>query len=336
MRGTGRDMFPAFRLPVLTRLLVAVAALATWLPSALTGHAAAATAVSASRLVFDSNRTGNYEIFSMGFDGAAPQRLTTDTRFDSWWPRLSPDRTQILFYRTPAGTHDRDFAKTSLWEMAADGTGVHQVIANGANQWQLQGHAMWSPSGTQLVMFAGSSSNPQIWVTNADGSAPRQVTARPGTNVDPSWDASGSSLLFIGCPVAACVGASYEVYRVSTDGKTYQRLTSDAARDQDPAASPDGRAIAWLRQTTAPSWGIYAMNADGSGQHRVVADLQVNSKPAWSDDGSWVFFHRLAAGQTSFGIWRVHPDGTQMSEIDGHALVGPSPYANEYPDAGVF
>ena len=302
----------------------------------LAREVSAVTAIGAGQLVFDSNRTGNYEIFAMGFDGSAPQQLTSDTRYDSWWPRLSPDRTRIVFYRTPAGTHDRDYTKTSLWSMDADGTNVHQLIANGANGWQLQGHAMWSPDGTRLTMFAGSSSNPQIWTTNADGTSPHQVTARAGTNLDPSWDANGTSLLFITCPVAACVGSSYEVYRVRTDGSSLQRLTSDVARDQDPAASPDGSSIAWLRQTMAPSWGVFLMGSDGSNQHPLVADLQVNSKPAWSDDGRWVFFHRLAAGQTLFGIWRIHPDGTGLSEIDGHPATGPTPYANEYPDAGLF
>lgn len=319
------------------RLVIALFQAAVLLGGALVARSASATTIiGASQLVFDSNRDGNYEIYAMGFDGAAPQQITHDTRFDSWWPRLSPDRTRILFYRTPAGTHDRDFTKTSLWSVNADGTDVHLVIANGANGWQFQGHAMWSPDGTHLAMFAGSQSSPQIWLTNADGSAPRKVLSRPGTNLDPSWDASGSSLLFISCPVAACIGTSYEVYRVRTDGSSLQRLTNDVARDQDPAASPDGSSIAWLRQTTAPSWGIYLMDYRGAGQRALIADLQVNSKPAWSDDGHWLFFHRLAAGQTSFGIWRIHADGTGLSEIDGHALTGPSPYANEYPDAGLF
>ena len=297
---------------------------------------AAATSLSTTRLLFDSNRTGNFEIFSMGFDGSAPTQITSDPSWDSWWPRLSPDRTRFVFYRTPAGTHDRDYTKTSLWAANVDGSDVHELIATGAYGWVYQGHAMWSPDGTQLVMFAGSKTNPQIWVTDSAGGSPRQVTSRPGTNIDPSWDPSGKSILFIGCPIAACVSTSYEVYRVGTDGSGAHQLTSDIARDQDPLSSPDGSHIAWLRQTTAPSWGIYLMDANGANQHGLVADLQVNSKPAWSDDGTWLFFHRLAAGQTNFGIWRVHADGSGLSEVDGHALTGPSPYANEFPDAGLF
>ena len=319
------------------RLFVALVQAVVLLVAALVARGASATtSLGASQLVFDSNRTGNFELFSMGFDGSSPRQITSDPQWDSWWPRLSPDRTSIVFYRTPAGTHDRDYTKTSLWAVNVDGTGLHQLIANGAHGWAYQGHAMWSPDGTQLVMFAGSKTNPQIWLTAADGSAARQLTSRPGTNIDPSWDPSGKWVLFISCAIAACTSTQYDVYRTQVDGSGTQQLTSDIARDQDPLSSPDGKHVAWLRQTTAPSWGVFLMDANGANQHGVVADLQMNSKPAWSDDGSWIFFHRLAAGQTSFGIWRVHPDGTGLSEIDGHPLTGPTPGANEFPDAGLF
>ena len=86
-----------------------------------------------SQLAFDSDRTGNYEIYLMNTDGSGVRALTNDRTQDSWWPRISPERARILFYRTPAGTHDGDYTKTSLWEMNADGSDSHQVIANGAN-----------------------------------------------------------------------------------------------------------------------------------------------------------------------------------------------------------
>lgn len=325
------------QVPLRRRLILWLAPLLFLTPALGLSPARAATSPLASnRLVFDSNRTGNYQIFSMGFDGSSPRQLTFGSQYDSWWPRLSPDRTQVIFYRSPVGVHDRDFTKTSLWEMNADGSNVHRLIANGAYGWTLQGHAMWSPDGTRLAMFAGSSSNPQIWVTDANGGNARQVTARPGTNVDPSWDPSGNALLFIGCPQAVCTGSSYEIYRISLTGAGLTRLTNDLARDQDPASSPDGSRIAWLRQTTTPTWGVYLMNRDGTDQHGLVSGLAVNSRPAWSDDGQWIFFHRESSGQTAYGIWRVHPDGSGLAEIDGHAAVGPSPWADEYPDAGLY
>src|SRR5215211_7756879 len=39
------------------------------------------------RLLFDSDRTGNFEIFTMGADGNDPRQLTDDDGYDSWWAR---------------------------------------------------------------------------------------------------------------------------------------------------------------------------------------------------------------------------------------------------------
>lgn len=302
---------------------------------AVTTTVASAT-LPTSSLVFDSNRSGNYEIYTMAEDGSGQTRLTDDPAYDSWWPRVSPDRSQVLFYRTPPGVHDRDFTKTSLWMMNADGTDVHELLAPQAYGWALEGHAVWSPDGTHIVLFAGTTSSPQIWEIAADGSSPVALTNRKTASLDPSFDPSGR-ILFVGCATTTCTGAGHEVFRMNADGSGLTQLTTGMARNQDPFSSPDGTQIAWIRSgTLIESWALYAMAADGSGQHVVVPATAVNSKPAWSADGQWIFFHRQSLLQTSFGIWRVHPDGTGLQEIAGGPPIGPSPYANEYPDQSEY
>src|SRR5215470_688554 len=54
-------------------------------------------------LVFDSDRSGNYEIWTMRADGGSPRQITNDRGFDNWRPRLAADRRRILFYRTVVG-----------------------------------------------------------------------------------------------------------------------------------------------------------------------------------------------------------------------------------------
>ena len=84
-----------------------------------------AAAIPPGDLVFDSDRTGNFEIFTMTGEGLAPRQLTDDSRYDSWWARLSPDRRTILFYRSPKGSHDRDYSSTSLWAMGSRRVRAH-------------------------------------------------------------------------------------------------------------------------------------------------------------------------------------------------------------------
>ena len=294
-------------------------------PTPVAGPSAAPLALSvgaplpAGRLVFDSDRAGTYGLYSMRVDGGDVRPLSIDPQVDSWWPRMSPSRTEIAFYRTPKGVHDTDYTQATLWIVNVDGSGLRQLRAKGADGWDAQGHAEWSPDGTQLLMFGGARSNPQIFVTNADGGRPRQVTDRPGTNVDPSWSPDGKSIVFVGCPQAVCYENDYEIYVVPVGGGDARRLTNNDLRDHDPYFSPDGKSIAWLARTDPSGpvgvWNIRIMNANGSGQRAVTNDGQINSKPSWSRDGSLIYFHRFELGGTRWGIYSVRPDGSGMQEL---------------------
>ncbi len=287
-----------------------------------------------SRLAFDSDRGGNYELYTMGYDGAEVTRLTRDPSYDSWSPRLSPDRRTILFHRTPAGVHDLDAAQTSLWAVGVDGTGLVQLRPVGTDGWVLQGHAEWSPDGRRLVMFGGSRINPQIHVTDALGRQPKALTARPGTNLDPVFSPDGTSIAFVGCPRAVCTEPNYEIYVMPATGGDATRVTDDGMRDHDPMWSPDGRRLAWLTQISLGlpgTWDVRIAIASGravdaSTATRLVGDNGITSRPEFTPDGSQIVVHRIPPGGTRFGIYRIPVAGGPLVEItQGH------PGNNEYP-----
>jgi Tol biopolymer transport system component len=275
-------------------------------------------------LLFDANPTGHYEIYVSGPNGSGMTRLTDDPMFDSWYPRLSPDRRRILFYRTPAGVHDRDYMLTSLWMMNANGSDVTEVLSPGCYGWLFQGHAEWSPDGKSLVMFGGKA-NPQIYVTTIDGTDPRQVTDRPGPNVDPSWSPDGSTIVFVGCPSVPCSPPDYEIYTVPAAGGPVHRLTYDHLRDNDPRYSPNGKMIAWESETQLPSpsapagiWQIRVANADGSDVRTITSGHSISTNPFWSVDGARIFFYRFVYGKPKWQLWSMLPDGSDAVQITHH------------------
>ena len=278
-------------------------------------------------LVLSSDSPGTYEIFTMDADGSGLHQLTDDPTWASWWPRLSPDRTTIVFERTPAGVHDADHTQVAIWAMDADGSDVRLLRDVGADGWDLQGHVEWAPDGGSLTLFGGEAVNPQVWLAEPTGALRRPITDRPGTNIDPSFAPDGRSVVFIGCPSATCHPADYEVYRIPVEGGEATRLTNDRRRDHDPALSPDGTTLAWLTHFGGTTWDIRTAAADGTGPRRLLRDSATTSRPEWSRDGSLVYFHRFVIGTAGgFGIFSIRPDGTGL-----RALTPGREGAEEYP-----
>ncbi len=277
------------------------------------------------RLVFDSTRlSSNREIFVMKDDGTQITRLTNNPAYQHWWPRISPDRKKILFYRRPAGVATDDYTQASLWVMNVDGSGVKQLIAQGANGWSQQGHAEWSPDGTKIAMFGSYLAALQIFVTDASGDNAVRYTNQPGINTDVSWSPDGSMLLFNGCLASPCTPPNYEIFVMSATMPlgTPTRLTTDGLADYDPYFSPDGSTIAWLTNTDPTAngglgaWGIRMADANGSNLRTLIDDGQINSKPAWSLDGNSLYFHRINfAEEVAFGVFRIGKTGAGLTRL---------------------
>jgi len=295
--------------------------------------------LAADQLVFDSTRSSsNHEIFVMKTDGSSAMRLTNDPAYENWWARISPARTKVLFYRSPAGKPE-NYGEASLWVMNADGGGVTQLRARGEDGWVMQGHGEWSPDGTRIAMFGSVGAALEIFVTDASGKNPVQYTSRGGINTDVSWSPDGTKLLFNGCPGTPCVPASYEVYVMpATALGNATRLTTDALASYDPYFSPDGSRLAWLvnvdpnanvipgTSTSLGRWAIRISDASGSNASYLIDDGNINSKPAWSLDGQTIYFHRMVPPDYRFKVFGIGKDGSSLRELTAGA-----PGISEHP-----
>jgi TolB protein len=80
-----------------------------------------------------------------------------------------------------------------------------------------------------------------------------------------------------------------DLYAVGVDGDGLRRLTSGRRNDEQPAWSPDGARILWVKGRSRSR--LRLMDSDGSDKTTLVAKGDI-SAPSWSPDGSRIAFAR--------------------------------------------
>ena len=138
-------------------------------------------------IVYDSNRSGNQQLFKMPLAGGAEQQLTHDAQ-DNFAPSWSPDGQFIAFHSFRNGNRD-------IFVMSADGSGLQQVTRDPAQE----RYARWSPDGQSVAFFSDKSGNPEIYcVSRVNGRwrIPTRLTFSKAGAVFPSWSPDGKMIAY--------------------------------------------------------------------------------------------------------------------------------------------
>jgi TolB protein len=131
------------------------------------------------RISFMSNRIFGWQIYVMNADGNEMERLTG--RRSVSHPDWSPDGSRLVCVSS------RPNRKSNIRVMNADGTDMKNLTED-ATDYSFS--PAWSPDGGRIVfarMPHEESENSEIWVMNADGTCPVQITHDPGQNKSPDW-----------------------------------------------------------------------------------------------------------------------------------------------------
>ena len=128
-----------------------------------------------SRILFDSTRDGNTELYLMNADGSDQRRLTNDDGED-WGASWSPNGSQIAFNSDRTGAME-------IYLMAADGTGVTRLTTDDVSDTS----PSWSPDGSRIAYLRNDRFGiGQVWSMKPDGTDQRNLSRSP-TMADQMW-----------------------------------------------------------------------------------------------------------------------------------------------------
>ena len=223
---------------------------------------------------------------------------------DARQPAWSPSGTRLAFW----GGGPRD-----IFTVAADGGDLRAVVEDAALDWG----ATWAPDGRHLYFSSERGGTMSLWRIAID-------EATGETRGGPE-------------PVITGVGPAPELPSFSADGRrlvfrSQQSTTNPVAVDFDPATLVVG-AWRYLTQRTTGAlmvtdvssdgqwlalWGggdIHIIRNDGSDLRRLTDDLFPDQLPRWAPDGESLVFNRRSTRNGRFQAWRIHRDGSALTQV---------------------
>jgi Tol biopolymer transport system component len=201
----------------------------------------------------------SYDIFRAHADGSHVERLTTTPGYDAEATVCSKDGS-IVF----TSTRDGDI---ELYRMDKDGKNVKRLT----NVPGYDGGAFFNADCSKIVWRASrpkpgpeldefrallkqglvKPTKLELWIANADGSEPMQLTYLDAASFAPYWHPSGDKILFssnYGDPK----GREFELWSIRSDGSGLERITYAPGFDGFPMFSPDGTHLVFSSNRATP------------------------------------------------------------------------------------
>ena len=223
---------------------------------------------------------------------------------DALMPAISrpqPGRPSRLVYV-------RSFSDTNFWRMETSGPGAPstsapvQAIASTKPEY----HCQFSPNGRRVVFTSLRSGDPEIWISDPDGSNAVQLTSMRALDSNcPSWSPDGQLIAF-----SSTGKGEFDIYTVPAVGGKPRRLTDHPAIDLAPRFSRDGKSL-YFSSMRSGDYRVWKMPVDGGDAVQVIT-TQGGGGAVESADGNSLYYNTVAVVGS---VWRQPVSGGQPSKI---------------------
>ncbi len=230
-------------------------------------------------------------------------------------PAVSPDGLQVAFSARLSETGPYNIHITDL-----ESGQTRQLTFADANCQ----HPEWSPDGLSIA-YTSEGKNCGFMVIPAEGGIPNLITpCGHFSEHTMAWTNDSKSIIFAHEDDPSST-TSLVIFELAT-GATRQLThpSADHAGDFDPAVSPLGDTVAFIRVRTNGAQDIHIVPLAGGTVERLTFDNQALTGLDWTENGQHIIYSSQRAGL--FSLWRISAEGglPQLVLGGGNKIKDPS------------
>lgn len=246
------------------------------------------------KIVYQTNRNGNWDIIIADANGENEINLTEGSQADEENPSFNSTATSILFTSTENGSGPKESKYRDIYEIDLNEYTQSLLIQDIADDWA----PIYSSDGSKIAFTSERNDlrSAKFYTLKSDvylyDTALGNVSQVSNQNYDTGNPIFASTSELI---VSANKNGNFDLIKIGIDGTEFSILTKSIADDGSPSISGNKEKIAFASDRYGNT-EVFVMNSDGSNLMKVTTNSALDGYPSISYNGDRIIFTSKRGG----------------------------------------